>query len=354
MPFFKNKRNQPIKDDAMKKSDTPDVANVTELISIKEVKETSRTEFISSKGEKETGRTEFISNKEGKETGRTEFISNKGEKETSRTEFISNKGEKETSRTEFISSKSDKETGRTEFISSKGEKETDRTEFISNKEGKETSRTEFISNKGDKETDRTEFILNKEGKETSRTEFISSKGDKETGRTEFISNKGEKETGRTELVPDKMEEELISYQKDEIKKNDEGVSKLKEKKSEAEIIQIDIMKTNAVALDAGTSFILRLVDKENGGKAFERIVHDTLVIGRKNELCDLAISYDKTVSSRQCRVYIKNRKLYVTDLGGTNITYLNDKPVKEDLPLVTGDVLGFGRLNLRVTVTKNS
>lgn len=102
------------------------------------------------------------------------------------------------------------------------------------------------------------------------------------------------------------------------------------------------------------SFILRLLDKENGGRVFEKIITDVLVIGRKSELCDLAISYDKTVSSRQCKVFIKRRRLYVTDLGGTNITYLNGKPLNEEVVLNSGDVLSLGRINLRVTITKNT
>ncbi len=101
------------------------------------------------------------------------------------------------------------------------------------------------------------------------------------------------------------------------------------------------------------SFILRLLDKENGGRVFEKVITDVLIIGRKSELCDLAISYDKTISSRQCKVFIKRGKLYVTDLGGTNMTYLNGKPLSEEAPLSTGDVLSLGRINLRATVTKN-
>ena len=102
------------------------------------------------------------------------------------------------------------------------------------------------------------------------------------------------------------------------------------------------------------SFILRLLDRENGGRVFEKTVTDVLVIGRKSELCDLAISYDKTISARQCKVFIKRRKLYVTDLGGTNITHLNGYPIEGEKPISSGDVLSLGRINLRITVTKNT
>jgi pSer/pThr/pTyr-binding forkhead associated (FHA) protein len=108
------------------------------------------------------------------------------------------------------------------------------------------------------------------------------------------------------------------------------------------------------AANAGLSIILKLVDKDNNGRAFERIVTDALIIGRKRELSDIVIDYDKTVSSRQCKVYVKCDELYVADLKGTNCTYLNGKPVKEDMPLSSGDVLGLGRVNLRVTITHNT
>lgn len=118
------------------------------------------------------------------------------------------------------------------------------------------------------------------------------------------------------------------------------------------ILQIS-RRNEAFEEKTGLSFILHLLDKDNNGRVFEKVVNDAVIIGRRSELCDIAIDYDKTVASRQCRVYIKYGELYVGDLGGTNCTYLNGKAVKEDMQLSSGDVLGLGRVNLRVTTKRN-
>lgn len=96
--------------------------------------------------------------------------------------------------------------------------------------------------------------------------------------------------------------------------------------------------------------ILHLCDKENGGRIFETPINDDIVLGRKREFCDLLIDYDRTVSSRQCRFYVKGDKLYISDMGGTNQTYLNNRPLSEDRDLVNGDVIGAGRINLHVSI----
>ncbi|MDD6207598.1 MAG: FHA domain-containing protein [Clostridiales bacterium] len=96
--------------------------------------------------------------------------------------------------------------------------------------------------------------------------------------------------------------------------------------------------------------IIRLLDEKNGGKVYEKVVDGCIVIGRKRELCDIVLDYDNTVSSRQCRIYTEDDQLYLTDLGGTNCTYLNNNKVEEDMLLADGDIIGFGRLDLRLTI----
>lgn len=96
--------------------------------------------------------------------------------------------------------------------------------------------------------------------------------------------------------------------------------------------------------------VVHLVDRNNNGRAFEKVINGCIVIGRKKELCDIVIDYDNTVSSRQCRLYTEDNEVYVVDLGGTNKTYLNDIPVTGDTVIHSGDVLGFGRIDLHVTI----
>lgn len=183
------------------------------------------------------------------------------------------------------------------------------------------------------------FIPNKEEKmHEILNDTTSSVSEKEDESTQFIHQEGKLNLSQWSMRED-SQTEMIGTERSYSNETEFIHS---ENNSEGEL--------SILSLPKRVNSVLRLVDKENGGKLFEKVVKDVIIIGRRYELCDIAIDYDKTVSSRQCKVYIKNKKLYVSDLGGTNITYLNDKPLREDALLNTGDVLGLGRVNLRVTL----
>lgn len=237
---------------------------------------------------------------------------------------------------------------------------------------KEEKMLEFLkdtkSSVSEKEDESTQLI-HQEGKLN-----LSQRWMREDGQTEHIGTQ-QSDSNETELIrsEDYLGDELsnlvfskrdnASLKIESTEMTDQTVKKGIPEKIEvieaSEKIEVAEIKEQSVKTESSdqkqpsrrrTKSVLHLVDRENGGRVFEKVVKDVIIIGRKCELCDIAIDYDKTVSSRQCKVYIKNKKLYVSDLGGTNITYLNDKPLREDALLNTGDVLGFGRINLRVTL----
>jgi hypothetical protein len=242
----------------------------------------------------------------------------------------------------------------------------------------------------DETQDRTEFINNnnqpdrllKNTEDNEHTEIIKTSEPKsnyveQDNKTEFICLKDEDvyqcRTGHQNTIACDDVNTGDSKPKSEFKTDfiaqstPQSEKKTEQRKANKEEYQIEITENiteippnnqitksvnSTTKKSKNTSYILKLVDKENGGKAFERTIDNVLVIGRKRELCDLSINYDRTVSSRQCKIYIKNKKLYIADLGGTNITYLNDKPLHDDALIEDGNVLGFGRLNFRVYIKK--
>ena len=57
---------------------------------------------------------------------------------------------------------------------------------------------------------------------------------------------------------------------------------------------------------------------------------------------------DAFASSEHAALTYRGRSWYVEDLGSTNGTYLNGRPISEVAPLGFGDELGIGQVRLRL------
>ena|SRR5687768_6809435 len=82
------------------------------------------------------------------------------------------------------------------------------------------------------------------------------------------------------------------------------------------------------------------------GQVFD--LGDELTVGRAGG-CQIALEDDKTVSQLHARVFRRDGRVYVEDLGSTNGTYLNAKKVATPVALHRGDRLQVGRTVLEVT-----
>jgi pSer/pThr/pTyr-binding forkhead associated (FHA) protein len=69
-------------------------------------------------------------------------------------------------------------------------------------------------------------------------------------------------------------------------------------------------------------------------------------IGRSNEN-DIVLS-DTFVSAEHARLYWSGRGWVVEDLGSTNGTRVNGKPVRRAMPVKIGDTVEFGRVKARL------
>src|ERR1700722_10490240 len=76
------------------------------------------------------------------------------------------------------------------------------------------------------------------------------------------------------------------------------------------------------------------------GQTFE--LGDELTVGRAIG-CGVSLPDDTFVSTLHARVFRRDGALYVEDLGSTNGTFLNDRPVNGTLPLNKGDRLQVGK-----------
>jgi pSer/pThr/pTyr-binding forkhead associated (FHA) protein len=82
------------------------------------------------------------------------------------------------------------------------------------------------------------------------------------------------------------------------------------------------------------------------GRTFD--LADELTIGRASG-CQIALEDDKAVSQLHARLFRKDGRLFLEDLGSTNGTYLNAKKVSGPVALHRGDRLQIGRTVLEVT-----
>ncbi len=84
---------------------------------------------------------------------------------------------------------------------------------------------------------------------------------------------------------------------------------------------------------------------ERGGRSYGLDQH--VVVGRSSQ-CDIALPEDSYVSQNHARIYRRDGRVWLEDLGSTNGTYLNSKAVSAPVVLHRGDRIQVGRTVLEV------
>src|SRR3954462_3106580 len=72
------------------------------------------------------------------------------------------------------------------------------------------------------------------------------------------------------------------------------------------------------------------------------------IIGRDPQ-CNLRPA-SAMISKRHCAVLVKEGRVFLRDFDSTNGTFLNDEPVKGEVPLKDGDMLKVGPLLFKVAI----
>jgi hypothetical protein len=83
------------------------------------------------------------------------------------------------------------------------------------------------------------------------------------------------------------------------------------------------------------------------GQTFDLANENELTVGRAAG-CGVALPEDTFVSQLHARIFRRDGKLLVEDLGSTNGTFLNRKPVSGPIPMRKGDRLQVGKTVLEV------
>jgi len=95
------------------------------------------------------------------------------------------------------------------------------------------------------------------------------------------------------------------------------------------------------------SAVLRLVEpKEARGRTYE--VGEEVTVGRASG-CGVSLAGDTFVSQLHARLYRRDGRTWVEDLGSTNGTYVNSKRLTSPVSLRRGDRVQVGRTVLELT-----
>ena len=87
-----------------------------------------------------------------------------------------------------------------------------------------------------------------------------------------------------------------------------------------------------------------LIQMPDGEEVTHDLPEDKTTVGRLAE--NSLVIQDTSVSSRHAEISFKNNAFFVTDLGSTNGTFLNDEQITESA-LNHGDELRFGSISTR-------
>lgn len=96
---------------------------------------------------------------------------------------------------------------------------------------------------------------------------------------------------------------------------------------------------------------LILRDSADSVRTFEiQLSTDGAVIGRSSDMSSIVIDYDKSVSRKHCRIFLRNGEATIEDLGSGNKTFVNEKEVFAPTPIHNADEIRVGRTKLKVTL----
>lgn len=103
---------------------------------------------------------------------------------------------------------------------------------------------------------------------------------------------------------------------------------------------------------ATSSGLLRLTAM-NAPSRVEIVVNkDEFVIGKKPELCDSVISFNKMISRSHCKICRKGSQYVITDLQSANGTYVNKVKLQpnQSFPIHNGDIIRLANSDFQITI----
>lgn len=82
------------------------------------------------------------------------------------------------------------------------------------------------------------------------------------------------------------------------------------------------------------------------------VTKDSFVIGKKAELCDGVISFNKMISRSHCKITQNGTQYYITDLQSANGTFVNNVRLRpnQPYPIRNGDIIRLANSDFQVSM----
>lgn len=87
---------------------------------------------------------------------------------------------------------------------------------------------------------------------------------------------------------------------------------------------------------------INLIEQNDLSKSISFYLKSELVVGRNPQKSQVIIADDPTVSSKHCKFYVFDDKVYLMDLGSTNGTFVNGKSIEYAIVLKVDDQIAIG------------
>jgi hypothetical protein len=102
--------------------------------------------------------------------------------------------------------------------------------------------------------------------------------------------------------------------------------------------------------EQSATYQLVLTDINSPAKTFHVPLNNSVVVGRRVDLCNLVIEYDRSVSGRHCEIVARDGRFFVNDLQSKNGTYINNSKIVSETEIFSGNILRLGMLEMRFDV----
>lgn len=109
---------------------------------------------------------------------------------------------------------------------------------------------------------------------------------------------------------------------------------------------VDVVRDNA------SSGLLRIIAMNAPTRVEITVSKDEFVIGKKPELCDGVIDFNKMISRSHCRINKRGNQYTITDLQSANGTYVNKVRLQPNQPhpINNGDVIRLANSDFQVAI----
>ena len=115
--------------------------------------------------------------------------------------------------------------------------------------------------------------------------------------------------------------------------------------------QSHIVQTDMGGGRAGSG-LLRIIAMNAPTRVEITVTKDEFVIGKKAELCDGVIGFNKMISRSHCRITRRGSQYTITDLQSANGTYVNRVRLQpnQPYPIKNGDVVRLANSDFQVSI----